>query len=494
MKYFTIILFLFVKASTFAQTGIGTTTPDPSAQLEVSSTSKGFLPPRMTTEQRDNISNPATGLIIYNTTTNILEYKIASGWVSLISNPDGVNAGEMQYWDGSAWVVIPSSTNDGAILTVVDGIPTWVDGTATAPSELIISNAVGGDAKATVTFTAPASIGGTAIAGYTVISSPGGITATGVSSPITIQGLTNGTAYTFTVTATSTASSASNPVTPAGAPDAPTIGTATGGETQARVTFTAPANNGFAAITGYTVTSFPGGITKTGASSPITITGLTNGTPYTFTVTATNSIGTGAASAASNSVTPATVPSVTNLTTGKIWMDRNLGATQVAASSTDAASYGDLYQWGRGADGHQLRSSGTTTVYSSSTSPGNTFITVSNNWYTGTDRDNLWQGVNGINNPCPSGYRLPTEAEWQAERATWGSNDAAGAFASPLKLPMAGYRLYSDGSLRNFGVEGNYWSSTVSSSYSRRLYLSSSPAYVGSSLRVLGFAVRCLKD
>ena len=124
MKHLTILFFLFLSVGTYAQTGIGTTTPDPSAQLEVSSTSKGFLPPRMTTEQRDNISNPATGLIIYNTTTNILEYKIASGWVSLISNPDGVNAGEMQYWDGSAWVVIPSSTNDGAILTVVDGIPT----------------------------------------------------------------------------------------------------------------------------------------------------------------------------------------------------------------------------------------------------------------------------------------------------------------------------------------------------------------------------------
>ncbi|MDA8686801.1 fibronectin type III domain-containing protein, partial [Robiginitalea sp.] len=430
---------------------------------------------------------------IYNTTANTLEYKIASGWVSLISNPDGVNAGEMQYWDGSAWVVIPSSTNDGAILTVVDGIPTWVDGTATAPSELIISNAVGGDTEATVTFTAPASIGGTAIAGYTVTSSPGGITATGVSSPITIQGLTNGTAYTFTVTATSTASSASNPVTFVRAPDAPTIGTATGGDTQATVTFTAPANNGGAAITGYTVTSFPGGITKTGASSSITITGLTNGTPYTFTVTATNSVGT-AASAASNSVTPATVPSVTNLTTGKIWMDRNLGATQVAASSTDAASYGDLYQWGRGADGHQLRSSGTTTVQSSSTSPGNTFITVSDNWYTGTDPDNLWQGVNGINNPCPSGYRLPTNAEWDAERATWGSNDAAGALASPLKLPLAGNRYSSYGSLYNVGTIGFYWSSTVSSAYSRNLYLDSSNAYIFTNYRAYGFAVRCLKD
>ncbi|NCB41945.1 MAG: hypothetical protein EOM59_04935 [Clostridia bacterium] len=88
-------------------------------------------------------------------------------------------------------------------------------------------------------------------------------------------------------------------------PGAPTIGTATRGDSQASVTFTAPVSNGGTAITGYTVTSSPGGLTGVGAASPITVTGLTNGTPYTFTVTATNSAGTGAASAASNSITPA---------------------------------------------------------------------------------------------------------------------------------------------------------------------------------------------
>jgi len=87
-------------------------------------------------------------------------------------------------------------------------------------------------------------------------------------------------------------------------PGAPTIGTATVGNTEATVSFTPPTFNGGANITGYTVTSNPGGLTGTGSASPLKVTGLTNGTAYTFSVTATNSTGTGSASAASNSVTP----------------------------------------------------------------------------------------------------------------------------------------------------------------------------------------------
>jgi hypothetical protein len=89
-------------------------------------------------------------------------------------------------------------------------------------------------------------------------------------------------------------------------PTAPTIGTATAGDGSASVTFTAPSFSKLP-VTSYTVTSSPGNITGTGVSSPITVTGLTNGTSYTFTVTATNATGTSAASAASNSATPAVV-------------------------------------------------------------------------------------------------------------------------------------------------------------------------------------------
>ena len=181
------------------------------------------------------------------------------------------------------------------------------------PGAPTIGTATAGNAQATVSFTAPASNGGSMITSYTITSSPGGITKSGASSPIAVTGLTNGTAYTFTVKATNAvgsgaASAASNSVTPAApinVPGAPTIGTATAGNAQATVSFTAPASNGGSAITSYTVTSSPGGITKSGASSPITVTGPTNGTAYTFTVKATNAVGTGAASATSNSVTPA---------------------------------------------------------------------------------------------------------------------------------------------------------------------------------------------
>src|SRR4030095_8636209 len=74
-------------------------------------------------------------------------------------------------------------------------------------------------------------------------------------------------------------------------PGAPTIGTATRGNQQASVTLTAPTSDGGNAINGYTVTSNPGGITGSGASSPIVVSGLTNGTAYTFTVRATNAAG-----------------------------------------------------------------------------------------------------------------------------------------------------------------------------------------------------------
>ncbi len=169
------------------------------------------------------------------------------------------------------------------------------------------------DSEISVAFTPPSNGGGSPITSYTVTSSPGGYTATGSTSPIVVSGLNGGTGYTFTVTATnaagtSDASGSSNQATTdTRISDAPIIGTATAGFEQATITFTAPAHDGGAAITSYVATSSPGGIRGTVSgpgSGEITVTGLTNGVNYTFTVTAVNENGTSAPSSASNPVIP----------------------------------------------------------------------------------------------------------------------------------------------------------------------------------------------
>ena len=127
---------------------------------------------------------------------------------------------------------------------------------------------------------------------YKVTSSPGGIMVTGSSSPIVVSGLTNGTSYTFTMTATN-ASGTSVPSIPSASvlvnpiPDTPTIIVAAPSSGSASISFIPSLN----ALT-YIVTSSPGNITATSSSSPIVVSGLTNGTSYTFTMTATNATGT----------------------------------------------------------------------------------------------------------------------------------------------------------------------------------------------------------
>lgn len=188
-----------------------------------------------------------------------------------------------------------------------------------------------------------------------------------------------------------------------------------------------------------------------------------------------------------------TVPTVTSAS-GRIWMDRNLGASQVATAFSDALSYGDLYQWGRGADGHQLRTSANTSTTSSSDVPGHgNFITNSTDWRS-PQNTSLWQGVNGVNNPCPSGYRLPTQAEFSNEESYFSPKTYVGAMSSVLKLPMAGYRSNTNGAVSNSGSSGYYWTSTVSASKSADYFFNNSNSNMNTIPRSFGLSVRCIKD
>ena len=177
-------------------------------------------------------------------------------------------------------------------------------------------------------------------------------------------------------------------------------------------------------------------------------------------------------------------------------MDRNLGATKAAASSTEAASFGDLYQWGRRSDGHQCRNSATTTTLSSTSTPSTSaFIIAPNapNDWRNPQFSSLWQGTSGTNNPCPAGYRLPTSIELNAEIQAWGNKNAAGALTSPLKLPTAAIRDFENGQL-TLQSSGVYWTSTINGTDSNLLLIDNSEATLYKGQRGYGSSVRCIKN
>ena len=222
------------------------------------------------------------------------------------------------------------------LVTAINGIApqatAWSSPTAAitpvAPGVPVVGTPTRGDLQINVPVTAPASNGGSTILKYQ-FSTDGGTTwsdrtdTATVSSPVVIKFLSTdgttpivaGTTYPIQIRAVNSATpgnSAGSPsvsVTAAAAPGAPTAVSATAtGETTATVSFTAPASTGGSAISNYTVTSSPGGVTASGSSSPITVTGLNSGTTYTFTVVANNGAVNSVASAPTSPITTLSPP------------------------------------------------------------------------------------------------------------------------------------------------------------------------------------------
>jgi len=185
----------------------------------------------------------------------------------------------------------------------------------------------------------------------------------------------------------------------------------------------------------------------------------------------------------------------------KCWLAWNLGATQVAAFATDTNSYGYYYQWGRGNDGHQISNSATTSVNSDSDTPGHANFITENaspfDWRVPqiTAGTTLWPAIGGLNNPCPTGWHVPTQPEWATVAGYFSPQTSVGAFNSTLKLPLAGYRVHIDAALYYRGSYGYYWSSSPSGTNASNLSFDSGgvdPANANN--RAYGFSVRCVKD
>ena len=193
---------------------------------------------------------------------------------------------------------------------------------------------------------------------------------------------------------------------------------------------------------------------------------------------------------------------------GRVWMDRNLGATRVATTYNDSQAYGDLFAWGRADDGHQARNATVLTSFAPNPFPDNDITyrrqSIPYNWWDHTGShssimDDLWQGVDSINLPAPSGWRIPTINEWLTE-LSYFTTSIYGGYGSVLKLTAGGSRHTWFGDLRNVGTWGQYMSQSIGVPFTGthpgptfiRFDLTTTTTYETTTYRHGGYSVRLI--
>ena len=445
---------------------------DPSAMLQVKSTTKGFLPPGMTAGQRDAISNPADGLMIYNTDSKSIQFFTNGNWHSINVNVDPVTLNNTL--TGRTWM----DRNLGASRAATSKFDTEAYGDLYQWGRL----SDGHESRTSETTDTPSS---NDVPGHHYLilgnASPDDDWRDSQNDNLWQGG-----------------DGLNNPC-----PEGFRIPTKTEWDAERQTWSSLDRDGAFGSQL-----KLPSGGRRNHANGDIVYVGY----GYCWSSTTDGSFainlnyGSGICGIAiSDRATPISVRCIKdeeefgvvyNPVTGRYWMDRNLGASRVATSRTDAYAHGDLYQWGRLKDWHEKRYSDTTYTPSSTDDPGhNDFILVSDSPYDWRDpqNNNLWQGLSGTNNPCPEGFRIPTEAEWEAERQTWEDDDGDGAFESPLKLSGGGQRLYDDGAIELIGI-GFYWRSSTDGNSSKTIYFYNTGVFWTNYSRAYGISVRCIKD